>query len=170
MITFRKIYINIEKYSFFTSVIAVHNVIWRAEVRIALRAHNANMAARSLVHPPAHSLARELARELSRVCIAATYRSERRCMPQDDSVYSGEDRSEQARTQRPHERAGHAVYSPVAAGVHAVSRLREQRHQGFSVPGHVRFHGHPALCSRAHQTAHERGITARDARRELSAL
>jgi len=114
------------------------------------------MAARSLVHPFVRSLARSLARELSRVCTAATYRSERGCMPQDDGVYSVENRSEQARTQRPHEHADHAAYSPIAAGVHAIGRLREQWHQGFSVPGHVRFHGHPALCSRVHQIVHRR--------------
>jgi len=33
---------------------------------------------------------------------------------------------------------------PVAAGVDAVGRLREERHQGLCVPGHARFHGHPA--------------------------
>lgn len=34
------------------------------------------------------------------------------------------------------------VFFAVAARVHAIGRLREQRHQGLGVPGHARFHGH----------------------------
>lgn len=41
--------------------------------------------------------------------------------------------------------------------MHAVGRLREQRHQGFRVPGHARLHGHPltpadASAGRGHTT------------------
>lgn len=44
----------------------------------------------------------------------------------------------------------HWPYSPVTAGVYTVGCFREQRYQRLSVPGHVRFHGHPAVCSRTH--------------------
>lgn len=48
--------------------------------------------------------------------------------------------------------SGHAATQsrlPVAAGVDAVGRLREERHQGLRVPGHASLHCHPARSADA---------------------
>lgn len=98
--------------------------------RIARRAHTAKMAANSLAAVC--------------ICTVATYRSEHDACRNTARLFVWRSIAAPGHARSTENRGyvGDAGYSPVAARIHAIGRLREQRHQGLRVPGHARFHGH----------------------------